>query len=249
MKIAHLSDIHIRFSSRHEEYKEVFKRLYSDLKKQKPDRIVITGDLNHLKVNISPSSLILCSDFLVNLAKISPTDIILGNHDLNLQQKEQGDTITPIIENANKFYEIKQENNSKYKKAAFIVNKENKDEIDYSKNGIYFFPNSGFYKISDKLTYGVFSCKDDEILVLDKKEPDMKYVALFHGQLKGARGNNGYELLGDTLLNITTFNNFDVVMMGDIHEHQAFERTEELIIDENELEKYKNEGWQFVKNL
>jgi len=49
MKIAHLADIHVKFSSRHDEYREVFTRLYKDLKSQKPDRITIVGDLNHGK--------------------------------------------------------------------------------------------------------------------------------------------------------------------------------------------------------
>ena len=97
MKIAHLSDIHIRFYSRHEEYRSVFERLYKDLKSQKPQRIVVVGDLNHQKINMSPGSLDLSAEFLINLAKIAPVDIFMGNHDMNMSQKEQGDTITPII--------------------------------------------------------------------------------------------------------------------------------------------------------
>ena len=222
MKIAHLSDIHIRFASRHEEYREVFKRLYDDLKKQKPERIVITGDVNHLKVNMSPGSLGLTAEFLINLAKISPVDIIFGNHDLNLQQKEQGDTITPIFNVADKFSELMPESSKKALKRAFIINKDNAESVDFSKKGIYLFPDSDFYKISDKLVYGIYSCKDNKILALTKKDPGIKYVALFHGQIKGARGDNGYELFGDNLLNIQTFSNFDVVMLGDLHEHQSF---------------------------
>lgn len=222
LNIAHLSDIHIRFSSRHEEYREVFKRLFEDLKKQKPNRIVITGDINHLKVNMSPSSIDLASDFLINLAKIAPVDVILGNHDLNLQQKEQGDTITPILDIANKFHDLNSSKSKEVSRVAFVVSDENKSLIDFTKKGIYLFQNSGFYKISDKLVYGVYSCKDNKIISLDKKEDGVKYVALYHGQIKGARGNNGYELMGDNLLSISAFNNFDIVMMGDIHEHQSF---------------------------
>jgi DNA repair exonuclease SbcCD ATPase subunit len=226
MKIAHLSDIHIRFASRHDEYREVFNRLYEDLKKQKPKRIVITGDLNHLKVNMSPGSIDLSSEFLINLAKIAPTDIILGNHDVNLQQKEQGDTITPIFKIADRFSELI--STEKTGKKAFIIDKHNSTSINYDKKGIYFFPDSGFYKISDTLVYGVYSCKDNKILTLDKKDPNVKYVALYHGQLKGAKGDNGYELVGDNLLNMSTFNNFDVVMLGDIHEHQSFRDDESM---------------------
>lgn len=220
--IAHISDIHIRFAIRHEEYREVFKRLFGDLKKQKPDRIVITGDLNHLKVNMSPGSIDLSSEFLINLAKIAPTDVILGNHDLNLQQKEQGDTINPILDIANKFYDLANPTSKKNNRVAFIVSAQNKDNIDFSKKAIYLFPDSDFYKISDTLVYGVFSCKDNKMLTLTKKEPGVKYVALYHGQVAGARLDNGYEATGDSLLNINSFNNFDVVMLGDIHEFQAF---------------------------
>jgi len=228
MKIAHLSDIHIRFASRHDEYREVFKRLFDDLKKQKPNRIAITGDLNHLKVNMSPGSIDLTSEFLINLAKIAPVDIILGNHDVNLQQKEQGDTITPIFNVADRFSDLMSESVKKSIKKSFIIGKDNANTVDFSKKGIYFFPDSDFYKISETLVYGVYSCKDDKILTLTKKEPGVKYVALFHGQLKGARGDNGYELVGDDLLNVTTFNNFDVVFLGDIHEHQAFREDESM---------------------
>ena len=90
MKIAHLADIQIRFGSRHDEYRQVFGRLYEDLKIQKPDRIFVGGDLVHHKINMSPNSFELLAEFLINLSRIAPTDVILGNHDLNLQQLDQG---------------------------------------------------------------------------------------------------------------------------------------------------------------
>lgn len=96
MKICHLADIQIRFGSRHNEYRTVFKALHEDLAKIKPDRIVVAGDINHHKINISPGSFELFSELLIGLARIAPTDIIIGNHDLNLQQLEQGDSIAPI---------------------------------------------------------------------------------------------------------------------------------------------------------
>ena len=45
MKIAQIADIQIRFGSRHDEYKQVFERLEKDLKKNKPDRIALLGDI------------------------------------------------------------------------------------------------------------------------------------------------------------------------------------------------------------
>ena len=55
--IAHISDVHIRYGSRHKEYKEVFQRTIDDLKKQKPKRIALTGDLFHIKITLSPKAL------------------------------------------------------------------------------------------------------------------------------------------------------------------------------------------------
>lgn len=220
MKIGQISDIHIRFASRHDEYRQVFERLYADLKQQKPSYIICTGDLVHQKVSISPNSINLAAEFLANLGKIAPCQIILGNHDINLAQKEQGDAISAILETVNKF------NDSN--KKTFIVTEENKNEIDFSKKGIYFFPDSGFYNISDNLVYGVYSCKDNKILNLTEKEIGKKYISLYHGQIYGARGDNGYELRGDNLLGVKTFNNFDICCLGDIHQHQTFRDDESM---------------------
>lgn len=240
MKIAHLADIQIRFGTRHEEYRQVFDRLYEDLRKQKPDRIYLAGDLVHHKINMSPGSFNLLAEFLLNLAKIAPTDVILGNHDLNLAQLEQGDAISPIFYLANLIEEGDE-------KKAYVITSENKDKIDYSLNAVYYYPDSGFYNINEELTYGVYSCKDDEILTLEKKEEGKKYVAFYHGTVYGARNDNGMLSHGDNLMRLSTFNNFDMVMLGDIHEYQIFDRWEEKVIDEDELEDYESEGWEIVK--
>jgi DNA repair exonuclease SbcCD ATPase subunit len=215
MKIAHTADIQIRFGSRHDEYRQVFERFYDDLKIQKPDRIFVGGDLVHHKINMSPKSFELLAEFLLNLSKIAPTDVILGNHDLNLQQLEQGDAISPIFKLGNMFEKDGD-------KTAFIVTDENKNSIDYNKKAVYYFPNSGFYEIGNDVVYGIFSCKDNEMLELPAKEDGKTYIALYHGTVYGARGDNGYEQKGDNLMRLSTFKNFDIVMLGDIHEYQAF---------------------------
>lgn len=239
MRIAHLADIQIRFGTRHDEYEQVFDRLNEDLLKQKPDRIYVAGDLVHHKINMSPGSFNLLSKFLLNLAKIAPTDVILGNHDLNLQQLEQGDAISPIFHLANM---IEDGENKK----AYVVTQGNKDKIDYNQNAVYYYPDSGFYEIGDELVYGIYSCKDNKILSLEEKEEGKRYIAMYHGTVYGSRGDNGYELHGDNLMRLSTFNNFDMVMLGDIHEYQTFDRWEEKVIDESELEDYETEGWELV---
>lgn len=221
MKIAHLADIQIRFGSRHDEYRQVFDRLYEDLKKQKPDRIYVAGDLVHHKINISPGSFNLLAEFLIKLSRIAPTDVILGNHDLNLQQLEQGDAISPIFYLANLIEENKD-------KKAYIVTNDNKNKIDFRKKAVYYYPDSGFYNVHNDIVYGLFSCKDNEIITLEKKEPDKKYIALYHGTVYGARMDNGFEDKRDNLMRLSTFEKFDMAMLGDIHEYQTFRDDESI---------------------
>ena len=97
-KIAHIADTHIRNLKYHDEYKAVFKQLYADLKKKKPDLIVHCGDIAHTKTQLSPEYFALASDFLKNLADIAPTYVILGNHDGNLKNSNREDAITPIVD-------------------------------------------------------------------------------------------------------------------------------------------------------
>lgn len=240
MRIAHLADIHIPFNhTRKEEFEQVFERTYKDLKEQSPDRIFIAGDIYHNKINMSPSSTELLSEFLITLSNIAPTDIILGNHDLNEKQLKQGDAVSPIIEIINKIQINENE------KKAYVVNNDNKYKINFEKNAIYCYEHSGFYHINDKIVYGVFSCKDNEILTLneDDKDPNKTYIALYHGTLYGSRRDNGYIAEEDNLITPSTFNGFDIAMLGDIHEYQTFETEEEKWVDEDELEKYIQAGW------
>jgi DNA repair exonuclease SbcCD nuclease subunit len=157
-KIAHLADIHIRFGSRHEEYKIVFKRVIEDLIKVKPRRIVIAGDLFHQKINLSPAAIELATEFLRNLSAIAPVDLILGNHDMNEQDLNQGNTIKPIIDLIENGIILSSDDK------VLPVNN------NLNKNPIYFYHDSGFYQVDNDLVYGVYSLWDNEILTLDSKD-------------------------------------------------------------------------------
>ena len=98
MKIAHISDTHIRNLKYHYEYKLAFADMYKKLRQMSPDIIVHTGDIAHTKTQLSPEFFQMCSAFLYNLAEIAPTYIILGNHDGNLKNDNRQDAITPIVE-------------------------------------------------------------------------------------------------------------------------------------------------------
>lgn len=242
-KIAHISDVHIKFGTRFEEYQKVFERTLQDVQKEKPKHIVFTGDLFHTKINISPLALELAGGFLSNLSKIANVFIIIGNHDLNLANLSQGDSISPIIELLDN---------------GFIIKKDCK-ELPRPKtgNGIYLFKESGFYDFDD-IVYGVYSCIDNEILTLTKKESNKKYIALYHGSIFGCIGDNGYEIRGDNLIKKSVFSNFDIIMLGDIHQFQSFEidGVERMayassLIQQNFGEELNNHGyliWDLEKN-
>ena len=99
IKIAHVSDIHVRKLKYHKEYRAVFEQLYEKLKEEKPDIIVNTGDTFHTKLDLSPEAIRMMSDLFVNLADIAPYHIILGNHDMNLKNSGRLDAISPIVDN------------------------------------------------------------------------------------------------------------------------------------------------------
>ena len=96
--IAHLADIHIRKLHRFVEYRQVFKKLYKQLKDLKPDAIFIGGDVVHGKLDTSPEEVRMVANFFLELCKIAPTIIIPGNHDCNLNNKSREDTLSPIVE-------------------------------------------------------------------------------------------------------------------------------------------------------
>ncbi len=98
MLIAHISDVHIKNYKFHYQYKVVFNSLYEKLKTLNVDYIFVTGDLVHTKTDMSPELIEMSSAFLENLASIAPLHIILGNHDLNLSNKDRQDAVTPIVE-------------------------------------------------------------------------------------------------------------------------------------------------------
>lgn len=102
-KIVHISDIHIRTLQLHNLYKEQFTLFFNELHEKLnndplENRIVITGDLVHQKINISNEQFILLSWFLNQLTKFGKVIIIPGNHDFLENNQERMDSISPVVE-------------------------------------------------------------------------------------------------------------------------------------------------------
>lgn len=98
MKIAHISDVHIRNYRYHDVYKSVQEKLIQDLKTQDVDEIFVTGDIAHTKTSLSPDYFDFAAQFFKALSKVAMTRIFIGNHDVTLNNKHRQDAITPVVE-------------------------------------------------------------------------------------------------------------------------------------------------------
>lgn len=164
MRILHISDIHWRGLSRHEEYTNSFEELFRLARQIKPDIIVNTGDTFHTKTQgITPEIIDRLSWMFRGLADIAPSYTILGNHDGNLTNPERQDAITPIHEAVNH-------------PRSFLLKK------------------SGYYDIDDKFCLSVFSPFDKDPWPEMKPLENKINIALFHGAISHCRFGNGHIL-------------------------------------------------------
>lgn len=200
--VYHISDIHIRNTQRHIEYKEVFDRTYQKIKNQigsntKSSLIVLTGDIMHTKTELSPEAIYIAYHFFKALNEIASVILIPGNHDCNLSNKNRLDALTPIVDDIGKL------------------------------DNVYYLKKSGIYQYYN-IIFGITSIFD-EILVPAKKigteiykniKQKNKYkIALYHGAVHGAKTDVGYRMNNDQLL-AEDFDGYDYVMLGDIHKFQ-----------------------------
>lgn len=97
-KIYHISDIHIRTLKRHREYREVFKNMFDYIARTSTANsiAVVTGDIVHSKLDMSPELVQMLVEFF-NGFEI-PTIVILGNHDMNLNNMHRIDAVSPVLD-------------------------------------------------------------------------------------------------------------------------------------------------------
>lgn len=198
--IFHISDIHIRLNSRKEEYNTVFEQLYTIIKnhdKVSSSVIVITGDLLHNKIDLTPECILMSYSFLHHLGSIAPTVLIAGNHDALLNNRQRMDSITSILHarTPHSVFYLKDSGYYQFGNIVFAVNsllQENPDEwldIDHDK-----ISNPEFFKYK-------------------------KCIGLYHGQICGWKNNIGYSSeTGDK--QVDDFPGLELVLLGDIHKHQ-----------------------------
>jgi DNA repair exonuclease SbcCD ATPase subunit len=221
--VVHTADIHIRMFEREEEYLSVFNRFYEDLKKRKLNNknsvIVICGDIMHNKEILHPKSLEICTDFFYNLASITNLIIISGNHD-KCDNNPDIDVIKAILNikfnTLNKIYFI--------------------DESKcYLYNNIIF----GLTRVFDK---NVTKCNFTKLNKFNKLNKIR--IGLYHGQVISPLNENQMFFVKDTSINYTEFADYDIVLLGDIHQQQYLNEEKTIaycgsLIQQNKSESIK----------
>lgn len=97
LTLAHVSDIHIYNRRYHKEFLQVANKLYTKISKARPDHILVSGDIFHVKGTMSPEAVQIAGDFFRSLADIAPTIVTVGNHDCLQSNLGRLDSISPIV--------------------------------------------------------------------------------------------------------------------------------------------------------
>lgn len=168
MKAFHISDIHFRGLTRHDEYRKCFNRLFDVARKEKPDVFFIGGDIVHSKTQgITPELIDILTWCFETMAEIAPVHMILGNHDGLMHNKSRQDAITPII------------------------NAIGNDRIKlYKKSGVYPTGLKG-------INWCVFSCFDEDGWDDVKPIPGDINIACFHGSVRGSSTDSDWKVNGE----------------------------------------------------
>lgn len=221
-KIFHIADIHIRNLKRHNEYRQVFKRLYSEIQNRKTDNslIVVAGDIAHSKTEMSPELIQMIKEFFSSLSGLCDTIVITGNHDCNLNNTHRLDVLSPIVESMN------------------IPN-------------LFYYKDSGVYTHGnvDFAVWSIFSSEENYIRAKDI-EGNRKKIGLYHGPVNSARTDAGFSIFNNRVT-VDMMEGYDMFLLGDIHSYQELQNYsyEEDIVDEFELQSYLDDGWEIIEEI
>jgi len=193
--IIHIADIHVRLNKRMDEYKEVFKKLYSEVKSSPESSVVVmVGDTCHSKNELSPECVQLISELFTNIANIRPLILVAGNHDAILSNKTRLDSLTPIVDALN-------HPNLHYLKTTGLYG-----------FGNILFNNMCIFDEPDKYILG------KDIPAIYRNQYD-HIIALFHGAVDRASLDTGYAISNPSIM-LPLFDNHHAALLGDIHKMQ-----------------------------
>jgi DNA repair exonuclease SbcCD ATPase subunit len=190
-KIVTVSDIHWRGITRHEEYTVAFNNLFQQLREEvKPDYIFMLGDYFHTKTQG------------ITPEVIEKITWMFGNLA----------SIAPV-------YAILGNHDGN------LTNEDRQDTISpivaaIDNPRINLFKKSCNHQIEGtNINLGVLSCFDEPGWSYVQSDPNMINIGLFHGAVRGAKTDTDWVLSGGEI-EISTLEQFDFAMLGDIHKRQ-----------------------------
>jgi hypothetical protein len=200
--VVHIADIHVhKTNDRHDEYMLVFNRLCDDLVSKGYNNsnsvIVCCGDVFHDKHQLSPYSVGCVKEFATMLNKITDLIVITGNHDLNMNNSEDLDSLSVTI-------------GKNFSAGKDIQNK------------VYVLKDEGHYEYQN-ICFSMTSMFSTEVLKCDIETDKIK-IALFHGTLNKSVTFYGHEFNNDIekkYFKVSDFDEiYDFTLLGDIHKFQ-----------------------------
>ena len=193
--VLQIADVHIRLNKRHDEYKEVFQKLYDEIKKTPETTVVaLVGDVFHSKSDLSPECVQMASDLFKHIADLRPLLLVAGNHDATLSNKSRLDSLTPIV-----------------------------DALNHP--NLYYLKTTGLYGLANILWNNMCVFDSPERYILGKDIPSIyrneyeHIIALFHGAVDRASLDTGYAISNPSILP-PLFDYNDIALLGDIHKRQ-----------------------------
>ncbi len=197
MRIAHISDLHIRNFKYRKEYLTAFEILYGKLKELKPDLVINTGDTVHSKLSVSPELFDDVASHLLAVSSIAPYWVILGNHDLNLKNADRTDAISPIVR---------------------ALQGRTKNEIRMPQP-VHGGPERMLKGAFPDFAFWNYDIRKP-ITKVDPQDEDVN-IGLYHGSISGCVTDQGF-VMDEAEAEVAQFKGMDFVMMGDIHKRQSF---------------------------
>ena len=193
-KILHIADVHIRNLKRHEEYRQVFNKLYDSLKSETDENTIIYlgGDIAHAKLEMSPELVKEIAEFFTKCSEIAPTYLITGNHDCNMNNMGRLDVLTPIVDSLKL-------PNLFYLRDTQVLELENIRLV----------------------CFGIFDQKENWPKA-DTLGNDKTNIALFHGAVDKSQTDIGYQVSSKNFP-IEMFDGYDYALLGDIHKRQIMQ--------------------------
>ena len=196
IRICHMGDVHILNLQRHEEYREVFQQIYNKLEEQKPDKIVIAGDLFEKFVQITNEAKELASEFLHTLSSIAKVIIVPGNHDIMKKNRKRLNSVLAIV------------------------------RIMKNPNITYYGHSGFFEDEDLPIVWVNYSHLEKDIqpwIDIPHKEDENKiYIGIYHDPINGGSNAMGLTFNSSSYLSPEDFERNSYTMVADLHKRQYF---------------------------